>query len=162
VEAVAITMATMLLKDGVTVLEAESFEAGQPVMIVAENGDKVPAPIGEHELEDGRILVITEEGIIAEIKEMEAETEVEVEVEESVEMSNEDLVKQIVTSMSVEVAKQIEAIRTELSAQIAEVKTTQVDVKASTKAKPEVQEVSNTNVKMTRTQKIQNNLKNLN
>jgi hypothetical protein len=162
VEAIAITMATMLLKDGVTVLEAESFEAGQPVMIVAENGDKVPAPIGEHELEDGRILVITEEGIIAEIKEMEAETEVEVEVEESVEMSNEDLVKQIVTSMSVEVAKQIEAIRTELSAQIAEVKTTQVDVKASTKAKPEVKEVSNTNVKMTRTQKIQNNLKNLN
>jgi hypothetical protein len=74
VEAVEITMATMLLKDGVTVLEAESFEAGQPVMIVAENGDKVPAPIGEHELEDGRILVITEEGIIAEIKEMEAES----------------------------------------------------------------------------------------
>ena len=162
VEPVEITMATMLLKDGVTVLEAESFEAGQPVMIVAENGDKVPAPIGEHELEDGRILVITEEGIIAEIKEMEAEAMVEVEVEESVEMSNEDLVKQIVTSMSVEVAKQIEAIRTELSAQIAEVKTTQVDVKASTKAKPEVKEVSNTNVKMTRTQKIQNNLKNLN
>jgi hypothetical protein len=162
VEAVAITMATMMLKDGVTVLEAESFEAGQPVMIVAENGDKVPAPIGEHELEDGRILVITEEGIIAEIKEMEAETEVEVTIEQDVEMSNEDLVKQIVTSMSVEVAKQIEAIRTELSAQIAEVKTTQVDVKASTKAKPEVQEVSNTNVKMTRTQKIQNNLKNLN
>lgn len=162
VEAVAITMATMMLKDGVTVLEAESFEAGMPVMIVAENGDKVPAPIGEHELEDGRILVITEEGIIAEIKEMEAETEVEVTIEQDVEMSNDDLVKQIVTSMSVEVAKQIEAIRTELSAQIAEVKTTQVDVKASTKAKPEVKEVSNTNVKMTRTQKIQNNLKNLN
>ena len=162
VEAVAITMATMMLKDGVTVLEAESFEAGQPVMIVAENGDKVPAPIGEHELEDGRILVITEEGIIAEFKEMEAETEVEVTIEQDVEMSNEDLVKQIVTSMSVEVAKQIEAIRTELSAQIAEVKTTQVDVKASTKAKPEVKEVLNTNVKMTRTQKIQNNLKNLN
>lgn len=162
VEAVEITMATMMLKDGVTVLEAESFEAGQPVFIVAENGDKVPAPIGDHELEDGRILVITEEGIIAEIKEMEAETEVEVTIEQDVEMSNEDLVKQIVTSMSVEVAKQIEAIRTELSAQIAEVKTTQVEVKASTKAKPEVKEVSNTNVKMTRTQKIQNNLKNLN
>lgn len=162
VEAVEITMATMMLKDGVTVLEAESFEAGQPVFILAENGDKVPAPIGDHELEDGRILVITEEGIIAEIKEMEAETEVEVTIEQDVEMSNEDLVKQIVTSMSVEVSKQIEAIRTELSAQIAEVKTTQVEVKASTKAKPEVKEVSNTNVKMTRTQKIQNNLKNLN
>ena len=67
-EQVEVAMATMMLKDGVTVLEAESFDAGVPVFIVAENGDKVPAPIGEHELEDGRILVITEEGMIAEIK----------------------------------------------------------------------------------------------
>jgi hypothetical protein len=163
-EQVEVAMATMMLKDGVTVLEAESFEAGVPVFIVAENGDKVPAPIGEHELEDGRVLVITEEGMIAEIKEMEVE---EVEVEEApIEMTSEnqfaELVKSIVTSMSVEVAKQIEAVRTELSSQIAEVKTSQVDVKASTKAKPEVKEVSNSNVKMTRSQKIQNNLKNLN
>ena len=203
VEAVAITMATMMLKDGVTVLEAESFEAGQPVMIVAENGDKVPAPIGEHELEDGRILVITEEGIIAEIKDAVAESadvdgnlqmssdeiksistelagEVDLatltkalkflfndrfswEIQESKRKTEmQELIPAMATSMSVEVAKQIEAIRTELSAQIAEVKTTQVDVKASTKAKPEVKEVLNSNVKMTRTQKIQNNLKNLN
>jgi hypothetical protein len=165
-EQVEVAMATMMLKDGVTVLEAESFEAGQPVFIVAENGDKVPAPIGEHELEDGRVLVITEEGMIAEIKEMEAEAEIEVTVEADVEMSKEDqfaeLVKSIVTSMSVEVAKQIEAVRTELSSQIAEVKTSQVEVKASTKAKPEVAQTLNSNVKMTRSQKIQNNLKNLN
>jgi hypothetical protein len=163
-EQVEVTMSTMMLKDGVTVLEAESFEAGVPVMIVAENGDKVPAPIGEHELEDGRILVITEEGIIAEIKDAMVE---EVEVEEApVEMTSEDqfaaLVKSIVTSMSVEVAKQIESVRTELSAQIAEVKTSQVDVKASTKAKPEVAQTSNSNVKLTRNQKILNNIKNLN
>jgi len=163
-EQVEVAMATMMLKDGVTVLEAESFDAGVPVFIVAENGDKVPAPIGEHELEDGRVLVITEEGMIAEIKEMEVE---EVEVEEApIEMTSEnqfaELVKSIVTSMSVEVAKQIEAVRTELSSQIAEVKTSQVEVKASTKAKPEVKEVSNSNVKLTRSQKIQNNLKNLN
>jgi len=171
VEAVEVTMATMMLKDGVTVLEADSFETGvynepKAVFVVAENGDKVSAPIGEHVLEDGRILVITEEGMIAEIKEMEAEAEVEVTVEADVEISKEDqfaeLVKSIVTSMSVEVAKQIEAVRTELSSQIADVKTSQVEVKASTKAKPEVKEVSNSNVKLTRTQKIQNNLKNLN
>jgi hypothetical protein len=161
---VEVAMATMMLKDGVTVLEAESFDAGVPVFIVAENGDKVPAPIGEHELEDGRVLVITEEGMIAEIKEMEVE---EVEVEEApIEMTSEnqfaELVKSIVTSMSVEVAKQIEAVRTELSSQIAEVKTSQVEVKASTKAKPEVAQTLNSNVKMTRSQKIQNNLKNLN
>ena len=163
-EQVEVAMATMMLKDGVTVLEAESFEAGQPVFIVAENGDKVPAPIGEHELEDGRILVITEEGMIAEIKEAMVE---EVVVEEApMEMSSEnqfaELVKSIVTSMSVEVAKQIESVRTELTAQIAEVKTSQVDVKASTKAKPEVAQTLNSNVKLTRSQKIQNNLKNLN
>ena len=167
VETVEVAMATMMLKDGVTVLEAESFETGiydspMSVMIVAENGDKVPAPIGDHELKDGRILVITEEGIIAEIKEAMAE-EVETpesEIEVEVEMTTEEMIKAIVTNMSVEVSKQIEAIRTELSAQIAEVKTTQVEVKASTKAKPEVAQTSQKNVKLTRSQKILNNLKN--
>ena len=162
---IAVAMETMKLKDGVTVLEADAFETGKPVFIVNENGDKQPAPIGEHELEDGRVLVIVEEGIIAEIKDAMAE-EVGVDVApagtEAVEMSNEELIKSIVTSMSIEVAKQIESIRTELSAQIAEVKTTQVEVKASTKAKPEVAETSSKNVKLTRNQKILNNLKNLN
>jgi len=163
IEEVVIAMETMKLKDGVTVLEAEAFEAGKPVFIVNENGDKEPAPIGDHELEDGRLLVIVEEGVIAEIKEaIMEEVAPEAEAAEAVEMSNEELVKSIVTSMSIEVAKQIESIRTELSAQIAEVKTTQVEVKASTKSKPEVKETSNKNVKLTRNQKILNNLKNLN
>jgi hypothetical protein len=160
VETVEVAMATMMLKDGVTILEAESFEAEQAVFIVAENGDKVPAPIGDHELEDGRILVITEEGIIAEIKDAMVEEVETPEAEIEIEMTTEEMIKAIVTNMSVEVSKQIEAIKTELSAQIAEVKTTQVEVKASTKAKPEVAETSNKNVKLTRSQKIFNNLKN--
>jgi hypothetical protein len=155
---VVIAMATMMLKDGVTILEAESFEAEQAVFIVTENGDKVPAPVGEHELEDGRILVITQEGIIAEIKDAMVEEETPADDVE-VEMTTEEMIKAIVTNMSVEVSKQIEAIRTELSAKIAEVKTTQVEVKASTKAKPEVAETSTKNVKLTRSQKILNNLK---
>ena len=165
VETVEVAMMTMMLKDGVTVLEAESFETGvydnpMSVMIVAENGNKVPAPVEEHELEDGRILVITEEGKIAEIKDAMVEEVKTPEAEVEVEMTTEEMIKAIVTNMSVEVSKQIEAIRTELSAQIAEVKTTQVEVKASTKAKPEVAETSNKNVKLTRSQKILNNLKN--
>jgi len=163
VEEVQVALETMKLKDGVTILEADSFEAGKPVFIVAENGDKVPAPIGEHELEDGRILVITEEGVIAEIKDAMAEEEgvdAAPAEAEAVEMSTEEMIKSIVTSMSIEVAKQIETIRTELTAQIKEVKTSQVEVKASTKAKPEVAETSNKNVKLTRSQKILNNLKN--
>jgi hypothetical protein len=167
IETIEVAMATMMLKDGVTILEAESFETGvydnpMSVMIVAENGDKVPAPIGEHELEDGRVLVITEEGKIAEIKDAMVEEmapDAAPAEAEAVEMSTEEMIKAIVTNMSVEVSKQIEAIRTELSAQITEVKTTQVEVKASTKAKPEVAETSTKNVKLTRSQKILNNLK---
>jgi hypothetical protein len=165
VETVEVAMATMMLKDGVTILEADSFETGvynepKSVFIVAENGDKVAAPIGDHELEDGRVLVITEEGLIAEIKDVMVEEETPAaDVEVEVEMTTEEMIKAIVTNMSVEVSKQIEAIRTELSAQITEVKTTQVEVKASTKAKPEVAETSTKNVKLTRSQKILNNLK---
>ena len=64
-----------------TVIEAESFEAGQEVFIVTED-EKVALPIGEYQMEDGKILVVAEEGLIAEIKEEAAEEEVEEEVEE--------------------------------------------------------------------------------
>ena len=63
-----------------TVLEAEAFESGNEVFIVTED-EKVAVPVGEYELEDGRILVVAEEGLIAEIKETEAEEETE-DVEE--------------------------------------------------------------------------------
>jgi hypothetical protein len=70
----------MTLENG-AVLEAESFEAGNEVFVISGE-DRVAAPIGEHLLEDGRVLVITEEGVIAEIKEAAAQAEeVEVEVE---------------------------------------------------------------------------------
>lgn len=70
-----------------TVLEAEAFEAGNEIFIVTED-EKVAVPVGEYELEDGKILVVAEEGLIAEIKEAAAEEEV---VEEEVE-ATEDVV----------------------------------------------------------------------
>lgn len=76
----------MTLENG-AVLEAEAFEAGNEVFIVSGE-DRVAAPVGEHLLSDGRVLVITEEGIIAEIKEASApeeEASVEIEVEASAE-----------------------------------------------------------------------------
>jgi hypothetical protein len=87
-----VEMATMQLANGVTI-EAESFEAGQNVFLVGEDEEKVAAPVGEHELEDGRVLVIVEEGVIAEIKEVEeapAEEE-EVEVEQAAEEVEEEM-----------------------------------------------------------------------
>jgi len=75
-----VKLETMRLSDGVSMLEAESFEAGQPVFILTEDEQRIALPIGEYELEDGRILVVIEEGVIADVREA-AEPEVEIEVE---------------------------------------------------------------------------------
>jgi len=67
--------------DNGTVLEAEAFEAGNEIFIVTED-ERVAVPVGEYQMEDGQILVVSEEGIIGEIKAQEAEEEVEAEEEE--------------------------------------------------------------------------------
>ncbi|MBV7534050.1 hypothetical protein [Chitinophaga sp. sic0106] len=61
-------MQTGKLSDGTEVQYSELAAGGQIAIPDAE-GNYVPAPAGELELEDGRIVVITEPGIIAEIKE---------------------------------------------------------------------------------------------
>ena len=90
-----VKLATMKLSDGVTVLEAEMFEAGAEVFVLAED-QKIALPVGEYELEDGKILVVQQEGVIAEIKEaevkeempeVEAEPQVEIEVEAEAEVA---------------------------------------------------------------------------
>jgi hypothetical protein len=80
-----VNLEQMKLADGVTVLEADVFEAGNEIFIVTEDEQKIPVPVGEYELEDGRILVVVEEGIIAEVKEKEVEEEEAPEVEIEVE-----------------------------------------------------------------------------
>ena len=75
-----VKLETMRLTDGVSMLEAEVFEAGQPVFILTEDEQRIALPVGEYELEDMRILVVIEEGVIADVREA-AEPEVEVEVE---------------------------------------------------------------------------------
>lgn len=84
----------MKLENG-TVLEAEAFEKDNEVFIVTED-EKVPVPSGEYSLEDGKILVV-EEGIISDIKEMEEEVEEEV-VEEEEATSEEELKEEVYAS----------------------------------------------------------------
>lgn len=62
--------------------DGEDFVVGGSAWIMAEAETKVPVPVGEHPLEDGRILVVTEEGIVAEIKEAVAETPAEAPAQE--------------------------------------------------------------------------------
>ena len=75
-----IEMAEMVLENG-TVLVAESFEAGESIFIKTDD-EQVALPVGEYELEEGKILVVTEEGLIDSIKEA-AEEEEAVEEEET-------------------------------------------------------------------------------
>ena len=52
-----------------TSIEAESFEKGKEVFIKTDD-QKVAMPVGEYILEDGRLLVVEEEGIIGDIREV--------------------------------------------------------------------------------------------
>ena len=70
----------MKLVDGVTMIQADMFEQGSAVSIVNEE-ELIPLPIGDYELEDGRMLMVVEEGIISEIKDKEEEVEEVEEVE---------------------------------------------------------------------------------
>jgi hypothetical protein len=85
-----VKLETMKLDDNVTVIEAEAFEADNEVVVVTEDEQKIPLPVGNYNLEDGRVLVVAEEGLIAEVKEKEEEVEEEeVEVEKDEPMEEE-------------------------------------------------------------------------
>ena len=58
-----VKMEQLKMENG-TILEADKFEVGEPVFIVTED-EKVALPIGSYELEDNKMLVVEEEGIIA-------------------------------------------------------------------------------------------------
>jgi hypothetical protein len=120
----------MKLADGVTVIEAESFEPEMEVFVVTEDEQKIPVPVGEYEMEDGRILVIEVEGIVKEVKEKmeeeveveapETETEVEVEAKEATnptpKKTIESVVKESFFSEIEELKKENETLKAELSA----------------------------------------------
>lgn len=120
-----VELASMTLADG-TMVEAEVFEAGANAFLVDGEGNRVAVPVGEHKLEDGKILVVEEEGIIKEIKEamMEEEPAIEVEIEaaaEEPEMSIGDLVA-MVNSLreEVEMMKQEMGKKQEMAEEVVE------------------------------------------
>jgi hypothetical protein len=93
--------------DNGTVIEADTFESGVEVFIVTED-EKVALPVGEYALEDGKILVVAEEGVIAEIKDEEAE---EVEEVEEVEAKEEEEMGYATKEELAEVKSMIEEIK---------------------------------------------------
>jgi hypothetical protein len=69
------------LVDGTAV--AYDLEAGD-IFVIGEDGVQIPAPVGEHQLESGEIVLVLEEGKIAEVKQAEAKVEIEIEAAEEV------------------------------------------------------------------------------
>lgn len=115
-----VRLAQMKLENG-TILEAEAFEVDMPVFIV--NGeDRIAMPVGEYVLEDGNILKVDVEGVIAAIEmpeeEMpENEEEVaspaeEVEVEAAAEATPKKIVESITKEMFF---SEIEKLRNEIA-----------------------------------------------
>jgi hypothetical protein len=139
----------MKLMDGVTVLEADSFEAGNEVFIVTEDEQKIPLPVGGYEFEDGRMLIVVEEGVISEVKEKEEEVEepeaeVEVETEKKEEMETEktapkktieSVVKETFFSEIEKLKEENETLKAELS-KLKEVKETEVELAIEEEVKP--------------------------
>ena len=79
-------MAEANLKDGTLIgTDAEEWTVGVIAYVVTEEGDKMPLPTGEFELEDGRVMVI-EDGTVTEIRDA-VVVEEEVIEEEAIEAS---------------------------------------------------------------------------
>ena len=74
-----VELAEMSLKNG-TLLVSEEFTKGNAVFIKSEDGE-MALPVGEYELEDGRTLFVTEEGIIDNITKAAEEAEEELSEE---------------------------------------------------------------------------------
>jgi hypothetical protein len=115
-----VKLESMKLENGTTI-EAEAFEANQEVFIVTEEDERIALPIGEYTLEDGMILVVAEEGIIAEVKEAEepeAEEAPATEEVEEVEQAEEEMAyatKEELSAAVAEMKEMIEEIKSMMS-----------------------------------------------
>jgi len=84
---IQVKLEEMKLENG-TVVSADSFEKDSEIFIVTDD-EKVAMPVGEYLLEDGRLVVVEEEGIIADVRDV-ADDAPEKEAEDGEEIT-EDL-----------------------------------------------------------------------
>ena len=96
---IEVKLEEMKLENG-TVVSAEAFEKGSEIFIVTDD-EKVAMPVGEYILEDGRLVVVSEEGIIADVREVSDEVPAK---------ETEDLEEVIETEVPEEVVQEVEAI----------------------------------------------------
>ena len=122
------------LKDGTVVeFEGEKIEAGTALFIVTEEGS-IPAPDGEHELEDGRKVTVAN-GIVSEVS---------VEVDQDASMEE---IQQALAKLSKEVSEELTTLKAELKSkdeEIENLKTELSETPATKPIKPVETQLSNT------------------
>lgn len=147
-----VKLAQMKLEDGVTVIEAESFEPEFSVGIVTSDG-VIPMPVGEYKLEDGNILVVEVEGVIASIAPEAAEEEMPEADHSAAEATEPQMqaspaapapqAKRIVESVSKETFfAEIEKLRSEFASQLEELKAKKESVEEKVEEKVELSDSS--------------------
>ena len=72
-----------VLKDG-TPVEIE----GKAIFVLTEDGERLPAPVANHELENGDVVVVEEEGVVKEIIKADSEEE-DLKEDKEIEILNE-------------------------------------------------------------------------
>tara|TARA_R110002012_G_scaffold123047_2_gene273296 strand:- start:2597 stop:3232 length:636 start_codon:yes stop_codon:yes gene_type:complete len=133
---IKVNLAQLVLDNG-TVIESESFAGGESVFIVTDD-ERVALPIGDYMIEDGRKLVVSEEGVIESIGEG-LEKEDEKEEEEEVEME-EEVIVEVPDEAAKEVAEVIEAVVEVVSPLIEEIKEEVEELKKKFETVPEAEE----------------------
>jgi uncharacterized protein YuzE len=103
---VEVELAQVKTADGAAIFDAESFDVGQAVFIVTEEGN-IPVPMGEYILEEGLKIKVDEQGVIVEVEAEGAE-----EVVEEVEAKDEPMKEE--TGMMESMPKKVVKSKTEM------------------------------------------------
>ena len=123
---IEVKLEEMKLENG-TVVEAESFEKGKEIFIKTDD-EKVAMPVGEYLLEDGRLVVVEEEGIIADVR----------EVSDEVPAKEDEEGEEITSDLEEEKEEMAYATKEELSSAVEEMKSMIEEIKAMVSPKKEM------------------------
>jgi len=120
---IEVKLEEMKLENG-TIVSAESFEKDKEIFIVTDD-EKVAMPVGEYLLEDGRLVVVSEEGMIADVREVADEVPAK-ETEEGEEITSdleeEDKKEDKKEEMGYATKEELSAAVKEIKANIEEIK----------------------------------------
>ncbi len=131
-------LAQMTLEDGETVIEAESFVEGEAIFIVSDD-ERIALPIGEYTKSDGGLIIVTEEGTIAEVRDdMESDNKEDEVIKE--EQLEDVVVEDVPEESAAEIESIVAAVVDVIAPIIAEVKDQVEELKKKLETIPEAEE----------------------